>query len=975
MIRKLLVLMLVMAFVPAAYAGITGKIAGIVKDTQTGEPLPGVNVLLEGTTLGASSDIDGYYVIVNVPVGVHEINVSYIGYKDILIYNVRVVSDASTRYDFEMEETLLEVSEVIEVIAKRELIAKDNTASRTIVTGEVINSQPVDNVTQTVGLTAGVTETDPLARTTGDGMSIRGGRPGTGEVKFHLDGVDVSNPIGYVNRGTFPGMGDADMATDVPEAGLEEVQVITGGIGAQYSAKSAVVSMVTSTGGKSYSGFVRMSMNPGEYGQGDIIPFDFGQASGYMTDEEAIAEAKTVGTGSRYVNNDYYASPDQMFVNRKFKRYQMSFGGPIPLTGLGTGGTMSFNLNADFLDRRSFYRGTFRKQDTYNGKLVYNTASNSSFVLSYLNSHADVGSYAHTYSRIVTTGDSLYAFTGQESDEQSNPVLVGSLVMPNGDLVPVENYDMLNNRWRPEEWSNMLSFSYKNTVSSKTFFELKVSRFETRLERKAKDPATGNYIGLADFKETRFNNTAASEFFPEGAPTATRLESYWWIQPMQVTRQRQEDDQVVMTYSGDLVSQLNEFNELRIGAEFKSYDLLMNYESWASGGNGYSTYFNATPRKFSAYVADKIETDGMIINAGLRFDYFDANGYTPDNFADPLLDEAIDPQGTTYQDPQADWQDRLKNPKRTTPITTVSPRIGISFPITESDVFHINYGHYSATPALGFMFDNYNWSLLGAFKYIGNPNLRDEKVISYEAGIEHGFGDAIKLAVTGFYKDMDDLINKKKFRDPATGIQYWVNVNSDYASAKGAEVSLATRRWNNIIANVAYTYQIARGINSDAEQAFLNDYRNLRPRTDDFYLDWDVRHTATLNVDYRVPQNWMDSKWLGDWGVNMILRYNSGRPYSSANNVPPPALPPINDERYPSRTIIDLRFFKNFPVWESVTFGAFFEVKNLTDQRTLLSIENDEQYYLGVDEGDGTWNRPDVWTNPRELRLGFEMRF
>jgi len=106
MFKKLLIFALVLAIAPAIYAGTTGKIAGIVKDKQTGEPLPGVNVLLQGTTLGASTDIDGYYVIVNVPVGVHELHVSYIGYKDILIYNVRVVADATTRYDFEMEQTL-----------------------------------------------------------------------------------------------------------------------------------------------------------------------------------------------------------------------------------------------------------------------------------------------------------------------------------------------------------------------------------------------------------------------------------------------------------------------------------------------------------------------------------------------------------------------------------------------------------------------------------------------------------------------------------------------------------------------------------------------------------------------------------------------------------------------------------------------------------------------------------------------------
>ena len=85
--KRILAICLILAFVPAVFAGTSGKIAGIVKDKQTGEPLPGVNVLIEGTTLGASTDIDGYYVIVSVPVGVHQLKVSYIGYKEILIYN------------------------------------------------------------------------------------------------------------------------------------------------------------------------------------------------------------------------------------------------------------------------------------------------------------------------------------------------------------------------------------------------------------------------------------------------------------------------------------------------------------------------------------------------------------------------------------------------------------------------------------------------------------------------------------------------------------------------------------------------------------------------------------------------------------------------------------------------------------------------------------------------------------------------
>jgi outer membrane receptor for ferrienterochelin and colicin len=963
MFKKLLIFALVLAIAPAIYAGTTGKIAGIVKDKQTGEPLPGVNVLLQGTTLGASTDIDGYYVIVNVPVGVHELHVSYIGYKDILIYNVRVVADATTRYDFEMEQTLLEVSEVIEVTAERELIKMDDTESRTTFTGEVIASQPVTNIQQTVSLTAGVTE-----------GSFRGGRVGTGEVKYLVDGVDVSNPMAAVNRGLQPGQGDADLATDIPEAAVAEMSVITGGLSAQYDAKSAVINVVTKSGGPNYSGYVRTSMTPSEYGDGNIIGYSAGQPKGYMSDAEAIAEAKHVGTGGADINNDYYAQPSKLFLNPKFRRYELGFGGPIPLTGLGIGGGLTFNISGDFFDTGGFWRGQSLDRETWNVKLVYNTASNSTWTLTYNTSQEDRTNASSTFSRIVTTGDTLYGYNAGSAEPSK--VLVGGIVDPDGRITPVKDYDMLNNILRPKYKSNLLNFTYKNTVSSKTFYELGVSRFYTEGKHRVYDPATGRALGIDDFRTTRFASPANAEFFPPGAPTAQLLESWWYIQPMVMSTQRQDDEQTSLTFSADMVSQLNEFNELRLGAEYVQWTIYDNYESFASGGNEYTSFVNnVQPRRLSLYAEDKIETEGMILNLGLRFDWFDPNAVVPENLQDPLKDSAKDPNDPNYANPQASAEDRIKNPTSAEQRYKLSPRIGISFPITERDVLHVNYGHYFGMPNLGNLFDNYTWSLLGAHRYLGNPNLQHEKIISYEVGLQHGFTDDIKLVVTGFYKDIADLVNKQKYIDVVTGGPYWVNVNADYASVKGFEVSVRTRRIYNSILNLAWTYSSARGKNSDQEQGFLDDYDSRRPRTDEFFLDWDVTNQVSMNYDFRIPANYWGNQWIDDWGFNFILTYNSGRPYTSANNVPPPYQPAINDKRYPSWTNVDMRLFKNFTVWKSLKFGVFFEIYNLFNDRALRTIQDTPQYDLGFDEGDGIQNVPWSWANPRTMRLGFELVF
>lgn len=67
------------------YAGVTGKIAGKVTDTQTGEELIGINVLIEGTTTGAATGIDGTYIINNIEPGVYTLIFSGVGYQKKLL--------------------------------------------------------------------------------------------------------------------------------------------------------------------------------------------------------------------------------------------------------------------------------------------------------------------------------------------------------------------------------------------------------------------------------------------------------------------------------------------------------------------------------------------------------------------------------------------------------------------------------------------------------------------------------------------------------------------------------------------------------------------------------------------------------------------------------------------------------------------------------------------------------------------------
>ncbi|MGV8106788.1 MAG: carboxypeptidase-like regulatory domain-containing protein, partial [Nitrososphaerota archaeon] len=105
------------------YAGTTGKIAGKIADKITGEALIGANILIVGTTLGAASDIDGNYFILNIPPGEYEVRASVIGYSPFTIQKVRVSVDQTTRIDFELNPESIELGEIL-VTAEKSLVRK-----------------------------------------------------------------------------------------------------------------------------------------------------------------------------------------------------------------------------------------------------------------------------------------------------------------------------------------------------------------------------------------------------------------------------------------------------------------------------------------------------------------------------------------------------------------------------------------------------------------------------------------------------------------------------------------------------------------------------------------------------------------------------------------------------------------------------------------------------------------------------------
>lgn len=209
------------------YAQTSGKLSGRILDNE-GNPLVGANILIEGTTQGAATDFEGYYIIINVRAGIYNVRIGYLGFKSQISENVRISSDKTTTLDATLLPEVIEGEEVV-VVAQKPLVEFNQTSTVSSINKEEIKSLPVQTLNEIVNLQAGVV----------DGH-FRGGR--LGEVQYQLDGVTVNNP--FTN----------EPIQDVDRSIIEEVQVISGTFDAKYGqAMSGVVNTVLKSGGEKFS--------------------------------------------------------------------------------------------------------------------------------------------------------------------------------------------------------------------------------------------------------------------------------------------------------------------------------------------------------------------------------------------------------------------------------------------------------------------------------------------------------------------------------------------------------------------------------------------------------------------------------------------------------------------------------------------------------------------------------------------------
>jgi outer membrane receptor for ferrienterochelin and colicin len=1001
---------------PVVFAQGTGEIVGLVKDAKTNQPLGYANVVVVGTTRGAMSLDDGKFRVTAVPAGTYTVKVLMMGYKTVEQPNVVVSAGQVVDLNFTLEETVVATTQVINVVAERKVV--DVTASdvRSGVTSEQIQEMPVDNVVDAIALKTGVVKT-------GDELHARGGRGG--EIQMQIDGVPVDDPLGggAVEVGMLGVQGSefvaGGMDAEYGNAQSGVINIATKEGGPVFGGEFRYMTDDFGRQDKTYTNFDRASLGFGG-------PTPWRSVRYYLSGEATFldGENNTIENRPETKVTDWLKWRPRMYQSYNLQGKVTWNQSPYKITGetiyqKSTYDTYYHNWNIKGYVQKiyMFQRLRRTRPDTYEfggiwseyegdwlknvadpnkepnprfvvvEQLVRNPETQQQELITYYNFRAvDI---------IPTGGTDAVTLLWDEATFDANNQIIGykPWVLFEGYQFPESNFSNFQNdssyvffnsaERTPEtiDQNLQLKLGFNHQLTEKVLYSINLSRAEF-IQNRAVTNADGDLIAPEDY---------ATAGLPTTLPDGTLLQggvsqAVWYTdsnEPYFITaydypfyRDRRS---VTWLLKSDLTSEQFKGHRLKTGGQFIYNDLLqddrtepgrtrINSDGTVQQGRNVNQFHNFNPEA-AVYVQDKWDYEGMVVNAGLRLEYFSTGNNTEILIHSPDINPTVEIN-------KFNW----------------SPRLGFAFPITDRDKFFFHYGRFTQWPNHAFLFATQD--AIGTFGTLGNPNLGEELTVSYQAGISHQFTEEIQGNFVVFNKDIYGLVSSTRVTDDSTNIQSIRFINKTYASSRGLEVSIEKRLTKHFGFEAYYTYSFADGVASDADFGRSAEGLTHLP-TDELPLDWDQRHTFNFTLRLQDRNN---------WGATAIYSYGSGLPWTPVDRFARLQDPTWeNSRRLPPTNQLSLQGRKKFNIYGR-ELTLFFEGRNLLDEDILVPGGTAPGVYPGMvvaqmDNGSyltetgnygGAYlqdinndgrddfvpvNDPTVWDQHRVWRVGFGFEF
>ena len=1016
--RLITVLFFILLLPGIVLAGTTGKLKGKVTDQQTGEPLIGANVLVIGTSFGAATDVNGDYTIGNLEPGFYEIKFSYIGYQTKTIANLRINADLTTELNLELAPEGIEVGEVV-VVAQKPLINKYNTNANRITTSEDIEALPVRGVDEILALTPGVVLADNT-------VFIRGGRQD--EVGYYLEGTSVTDPM----------VGGARI-TLVQEA-LEELTVQSGGYTAEFgNANSGIIRTQIKTGAPQW----RFSA---EYMTDNL---------GFQSSDDRFSGEQTFGT-YWYGYNEFVGTISGPVFDQRFKLFGLfnynyvTDQNPQGLQGfdLGVIGDPSFGDSLDI----------FYPAGAIQGNSLENYTGTGSFQMD----------FNPTIIRLIGTYTSSTSFNPWSTSRTSGAIA---------------NYLNVARTEKIESSDLAVNLKLTHLFSPTSFLEFNVgyaandlNRFDPLLEDNFLmlndetgwggygDSVTNANLAGVTWTRDRGGNTGQYE-----RPKRFNLFLFSFNAPGDVVAGYGKFDRRNYNATLNFNAILSKVHNVKFGAEYQYYDIRnygLNNETTMNlpglldqndalanddpqkitpehlinrrGVNnyGYNAFGERTneglpeweqarnPVFLGIYVQDRFEAEDLIINVGLRYDYIDIANWIP---VDPSRPELT---WTKSNDLVTDESGTPTGLVKTPTFSSLSPRLGFSFPVTDQTVFHAQWGKFVQQTRLRDIYQGVyaTGRQIGGGFFIPAPvgfNVRPTRTTQYEVGFTQQIGEFASIDITGFYKDIQDQVvyEQQNLADPNSPFgAYAYLINGDFATTKGVEIAFNMRRVERFLAYGNISFTDAQGTNSfpnssrgivgaplEAGNIFQPQYINP--------LEYNNAIRGNLNLDYRFGKG-DGGPVFQELGLSLLGTFSSGHPFTRGEGAgdltrtrfrqPLEALGASTTE---GTFQLDLRLDKTFNIADVLDLNIYIFVINITDARNVNNVhvrtgsaEDDgflggpgevtaaalgsdfvdmynainnlysEEWRVG-NSGASVTTNPFMWGPPRQVRLGIRLEY
>ncbi len=935
--QKKIIALLVLALLAnvALFAGTTGKIAGKVKD-QNGDPVPFANVLIEGLQQGAQTKENGTYIIINVQPGTYNLICSQMGYQASKTTGVKVNLDETTVVNISLNKTTIEVEGFVVTERKTELVSKTNTSSSSTISADDIEDIAVSDIDGLIATSAGAVQKN------GE-LHVRGGR--SNEVVYSVDGMSVSDPV------------DGGKAMEIDTDAIADMKVMTGGFTAEYgNAQSGIVNIVTKSGSAEYSGKI-------EFASDHLVDYDNPDDAFlpiYHSNQDQIKFAiggpvLTPLVSSLRDKFTFYFNAALMTHDSRYHDLYVT----DPVSELKYLTDDKFSKYDPYEDRESFLGFDLDSRNynmyNYNFKTKYNIKPGQTVTFAVRGDYSDYTPYSHFWRYALenyATGESKQSQYIVTYDHTFNPQTTLKVkasryhkeVVEGPVGIDVEDYFVK----RPENFI----LEDPNDIYLNTGIDYLLS------------PANDFLYGedaIYDWQIMADNNT-------EPVPA--------YVRPGSVYGSNVNDENTIFTTKADLEYQYNLIHGFKTGIEVIKHSIKKDQLSnpWIIDVNRYSTYlqscipadsmfveldstyvplynlddlydatiaasgstdgYEADPWQFAYYFQDKMEFEGMNVNAGVRFDFW----YLGEKYK-------------TIKNNKEEWQDFDEDERFQ---MMVSPRLGISHPISEKSVLHFAYNYQNQLPQMQYVFTTSSPEdaiLNSGNVIVGTPDLEPQITVTYEVGLNKQLSENYVMDITTYYKNIYNYVSLEKVYAPDDETISWYEYTSeDYGSARGIDINLSRMLSNFISGSTSYSLAWASGNNSG-----VTTNESLR----EFPLPWDMRHSYNLNLTFKIQKDeeffvpftdyLVPTVLTDDFSANFSYAIQSGTPYTPLNA--DGTAMDTNSELMPSTSNATLKLTKKFYLNDKASFRVYCTIDNLFNKENVNYVYGK----TGSPKDDGTY--------------------